>query len=434
MFKRITAFFMCSVLAVGMTFAWGGKKTAKKSNERIVIKVGDNLPDRKNGMGAVVETINAEFKKTHPNVEFVTESYQDQPWQEKVKIYATANQLPDVMKYWSFPGMMKPLVDAGMLMPLNKADFLQYKFMPGSLEGNEYNGKLYGIPMSADMWVLYVNTSLFEKAGIPLPKTWEDIIKAAPTFKKMGIIPVVTDGKEGWPLCELYDNILERTNGNFGHMKSALDNRTEKFTQPDFVKAADYIQKLVKAGVFNENLTTSDYGDARNMFGQERAAMYMMGSWEMGLATDQVFSEHFQKSVDVIPFPVIEGGKGKATDSLAWFGGNFIVSADCSNKTVVTDYIKLLAKDFGQICWNTKASFPCVTVNAQPQDTVLAKKLLAIAAGSTSTSGTPSLDRLDSVFKEDMQEQMRQLCALMITPDQFTKTLDASAQRAYDEK
>jgi ABC-type glycerol-3-phosphate transport system substrate-binding protein len=49
--------------------------------------------------GAVIEKINAEFKAATPGVEIVTESYQDQAWQERWKIYATANQLPDVMKY-----------------------------------------------------------------------------------------------------------------------------------------------------------------------------------------------------------------------------------------------------------------------------------------------------------------------------------------------
>ena len=41
--------------------------------------------------------------------------------------------------------------------------------MAGSLEGNVYDGKLYGIPISGDMWVIYINKSLFEKAGVPIP-------------------------------------------------------------------------------------------------------------------------------------------------------------------------------------------------------------------------------------------------------------------------
>ncbi|MCI1208397.1 MAG: extracellular solute-binding protein [Treponema sp.] len=431
--KTVTA-CLCAVLAAGAVFAGGSKDNSAETNKKIVIKIGDNLPDRNNGMGAVFEQINTEFTTLHPNVEFVVESYQDQPWQEKVKIYATANQLPDVMKYWSFPGMMKPLVEAGMLMPMNKNDYTDAKFMAGSLEGNVYDGKLYGIPVSADMWVLYVNKSLFKKAGIPLPTSWEDIIKSVPKFRALGITPVVTDGKEGWPICEMYDNILQRMNGDFTHMINACDNRTEKWTQPDFIKAAGYIQNMVKAGVFNDNLTTSDYGDARNMFGQERAAMYMMGSWEMSLATDENFSQNFKDNLDVIPFPVIEGGKGKATDTLAWFGGNLIFAANPAQQDLINEYAQLFAKRWSTLCWETKASFPPASVKALPDDTVVAKKLLAISSGATSSSGTPALDRLDSVFKEDMQEQMRQLCALLVTPEQFTKTLDASAQRAYDEK
>ncbi len=33
---------------------------------RVTIKMGDNLPDRSNTWGAIVEQINAEFKKAHP--------------------------------------------------------------------------------------------------------------------------------------------------------------------------------------------------------------------------------------------------------------------------------------------------------------------------------------------------------------------------------
>jgi len=63
------------------------------------LKTADNLPDRNNTWGAVVEQINTEFKAANPGVEIVTESYQDQPYQQKIKIYATAKQLPDVFKF-----------------------------------------------------------------------------------------------------------------------------------------------------------------------------------------------------------------------------------------------------------------------------------------------------------------------------------------------
>jgi raffinose/stachyose/melibiose transport system substrate-binding protein len=216
--KKFFAVLLILAVLGGAVFAAGSKDSGK-----ITLKVGDNHPDRSAGTGAVLERINAEFIASHPNVEIVTESYQDQPWQEKVKIYATANQLPDAMMYWSFPNMMNPLVEAGLLEKLNKADFANFGYLPGALEGNEFNGVLYGFPTSADLWVLFVNKSLFEKAGVALPTSWEDILESVPKFRAIGITPVATDGLESWPLCELYDNLLQRINGDFSRVDAALN-------------------------------------------------------------------------------------------------------------------------------------------------------------------------------------------------------------------
>jgi ABC-type glycerol-3-phosphate transport system substrate-binding protein len=65
---------LCLVLAVAAAVSLGAQTT-------ITLKMGDNLPDRTTTWGAVVEKINAEFKAANPGVEFVTESYQDQPYQ-----------------------------------------------------------------------------------------------------------------------------------------------------------------------------------------------------------------------------------------------------------------------------------------------------------------------------------------------------------------
>ncbi len=423
--------FLCIMLSLTSVFAQGSSE--KETDETIVLKMGDNVPDRKNGLGLVIETVNAEFESTHPNVTITTESYNDQPWQEKVRIYATANQLPDVFRYWSFSTLLTPLVEAGMIEELDYDVYSQYEFLPGALEGNMIDGKLYGIPTSSDLWVIYYNKSLFEKAGVEIPTSWDDIMESADTFNEMGIIPMVTDGKDGWPLCELFDNMAQRINGDFTYVAKAQE-REMKYTDESFVKTADYIQELIKAGVFQENLTTSDYGDARNAFGQERAAMYMMGSWEMGLANDTNFSANFKENLDVMPFPIVEGGKGKATDTLGWYGGNIVISSNSKIKDVANDYVEMIAKDFGQKCWDLQAAFPPVKVQPLETDTHVAKQLLSIAANATTMSGTPGLDRLDNVFKEDHQELMRQLCSLIIDSEEFTTKLDASAQRAYDER
>jgi len=398
--------------------------------DKITLKMGDNLSDRTNGWGAVVETINAEFKAQNPGVEIVTESYPDQPYQEKIKIYATAKQLPDVFKYWSFSTLLKPMVDGSFVVPLDKATFSKYGYLPGALESNVYNDKLYGIPVSADLWVIYYNKKLFQDAGIDkLPTTLDELLALVPKFKAKGIIPMATDGKDAWPLCLTFDNLTFRLSGDATVWKKALE-RKMKFTDPVFVKAATLLQNMVKAGLFQEDLMVSDYGAARNLFGQGKAAMFLMGSWELGLASDKSFSDEFRANVDAFKFPTVSGGKGGPDDLMAWYGGNYVVSAASKNSALGVKYLEFYAQRFPVLAWERQATFPAQKVTPRPGDTQVAKSLLKIAADAKATSGTGSLDLSTPAFKEDIQNASRELCSILITPEEFAKKVDAAAEKA----
>ena len=163
---RVLCFALALVLLPALT--WGAGK--------IVMRMGDNQTDRQNTWGAVIEQINADFLKDHPNLSFETESYPDQPYQEKIKLYATSGQLPDVMKYWSLPSMLKPMVDAKLAAELPYNDFKALNFIPGSLEVNMMGGKLYGVTTNSDFWVIYYNKRLFKDAGVAVPATIEDLL------------------------------------------------------------------------------------------------------------------------------------------------------------------------------------------------------------------------------------------------------------------
>ncbi len=400
---------------------------------KITLKMGDNLPDRTTTWGAVVEQINAEFKAANPGVEIVTESYVDQPYQQKIKIYATAKQLPDLFKYWSFSTLLKPMVDGNFLLPLDKAAFAKFGYVAGALESNMYRGKLYGIPVSADLWVIYYNKKLFADAGASVPKTVEELLGLSSKFKAKGIIPMVTDGKDAWPLSITFDLLSQRVSGDFTQTQKALD-RKARFTDPAFVEGARLLQKLTTSGLFQEDLMVSDYTAARNLFGQGRAAMYLMGSWEMGLGSDANFSEEFKANVDAFKFPVLNSGKGKVDDVMAWFGGNYVISAATKHKDLCLKYLMLYAERFPAMAWEKQAAFPAQKVAPRASDTVVSKTLIKILADAKTTSGTASLDLSTPQFKEDHQNFIRELCSSLITPEEFCKKLDASAEKASKQK
>jgi len=403
---------------------------AAAGQPKLTLKMGDNQPDRANTWGAIIEQINAEFKAAHPGVDIVTESYLDQPYQQKIKIYATAKQLPDVFKFWSVPALLKPLIDGGFVAPLDRADFEGLGYLPGALDSNTYGGKLYGIPVSADLWVIYYNKRLFKEAGIErTPATLDELYALIPKFKAKGIIPMTTDGKDAWPLSITFDQLVWRISGDKTLPLQALQRKI-KFTDPVFVRAARELQRMAKSGLFQDDLMVSDYGAARNLFGQGRAAMYLMGSWELGLATSNTFSTDFRANVDVFKFPTVAGGKGKADDLFAWYGGNYVLSASSKNRAVGREYLVYYAKRFPVLAWEKQATLPAQAVKARPNDTQVAKSLLRIIAEAKATSGTPALDLSTPRFKDDNENAIRELCSGLITPEVFVKKLDKAAEKA----
>ena len=399
----------------------------------ITLRITDNIPDRNSPWGQVIEEINAAFMKQHPNVKIVTESYPDQPYQQKMKIYAASNNLPDVFKYWCFPTLLGEMVRAKKVMALNMKDFSAMGWIPGSLEANIYNGKLYGLPVTTDFWVIYYNKALFAKYNVKVPTTIDELLAAAKVFRANGIIPMSTDGKDAWPLSITIDNLIGRVNGDFSVIQKALD-REMKFTDPVFLTAAKKFKGMVDAKLFQDDLLTSDYGAARNLFGQEKAAMYLMGSWEMGLGTDTAFSEHFRENVSVFKFPVLSDGKGTHDDLVAWFGGNYVVSAKTKYKNLCLDYLKLYFTLYPKLIWKYKANVPAQKIEANPDDNQLSKDLLAIVGAAKQTSGTPCLDRSTPEFKELHQKYTQELAAGIKTPEQYVKALDEIADKAAGKK
>jgi len=283
--------------------------------------------------------------------------------------------------------------------------------------------------VSADFWVIYYNKKLFKDAGAAVPTTVDDLMALAPKFKAKGIIPMVTDGKDAWPLSITYDVLCERVNGDFSRQQAALD-RKAKFTDPDFVEGARQYVKLMQSGLFQDDLMVSDYGASRNLFGQGKAAMYVMGPWEMGLATDTNFSEEFRANVDAFKFPVLKNGKGKIDDLEAWYGGNYVISSASKYKDLDLKYLKYYAQRFPVLAWEKHASFPAQKVTPLESDTPVAKTLLKILADAKKTSGTTTIDRSTPQFKEDHQNFIRELSSALITPEEFCRKIEASAEKA----
>ena len=238
--KRVLVFSLVMTLLCTMLLA-----SVFSAAPQITLRMGDPHPDRQHTWGMVIEQINAAFEKAHPNVKIVTESYQDQPWQQKVQIYAASNQLPDVFKYWSFPAKTGALANAGLL-PLPEKQFANLGWLPGTLDPSRYNGKLYGLPVFVDFFVIYYNKVIFEKYGVKAPTTIDQLIATAKVFRDNNVIPMVTDGKDAWPLNLLWDNLVIRTTGDPTLIPKAMARKV-KFTIRSSCPEPSYLNSSLTA-------------------------------------------------------------------------------------------------------------------------------------------------------------------------------------------
>ena len=68
-------------------------------------------------------------------------------------------------------------------------DDMKTHYLPGSLDGYIYQGKLYGVPMIAAVFSLYINRKHFIEAGLDpdkdYPRTWDDIGRIGKKLVKM---------------------------------------------------------------------------------------------------------------------------------------------------------------------------------------------------------------------------------------------------------
>lgn len=408
--------------------------SAKPEVKQVTIKFFSNLPDRTAGQGKLEQALIDQYMAENSNVKIEVEALQDEPYKQKFKAYATGNQIPDIYMVWGQAAFFGPVMKEGLALELNKDDYKDYGFLNGSFKDFSLDGKLYGLPRNTDFMVLYFNKAIFEKNGVTIPTNYYELLEAAKTFRSKGIAPIAMNGKDKWTIALLYHDLVVKEGGDQQLIYDAISGKVKFTENPILKKAAEDLKALMDVKGFQDSFVSADYGAANNLFAQEKAAMYYMGSWEVGMETNENFSDSFKKNVDVISFPEIKDGKGKFTDLVAWSGGGYAIS---SKSPIKDEAIKLLNYMMKPENWPKQGWQMGVVVPAQKYDsyltgkeTNLQKRLTNMLSQSTSLSGTGWMDSLTPNFKTAGENMSQELAAGILTPEKFLEKADSEAAKA----
>ena len=406
-------------------------KSEGGSGEQITLKVFSNLPDRKNGQGLVEQTIIDEYMKENQNVTIEVEALDEEAYKTKFKAYSMEG-MPDVVSIWGQPAFLDEVLDAGVLAELNMDDYADYGFISGSLDGFMKDGKLYGLPRNTDVAGFYYNQKIFADNGWEVPQTYDELLELAGKMNEKGIVPLAMDGGDGWPLAVYLSDILFKLTGTDYSTTVSNAISTGDFTNPDIQKATKLLKESADAGLFQNGYDSQDYGTAMNLFTNGQAAMFYMGSWEASMALNEDIPEDIRTNIRVFTMPVIDGGKGKATDIAAWNGGGYAVSASSEVKEEAIKFLNYMYQldKLSKYGWEFG-----VGMSAQDQtaymtgnETELQMQFVDAVNQATNVSGTPINDCGPSAFKTSIESEIQSVSNGSISVEDFLATIGASCK------
>lgn len=223
----------------------------------------------------------------------------------KIRIAMASNSLPDAFWYWAEPADSSDLVNSGLLLNVNdyfatttlkKDDFSNWESMMSK------DGNYYAIPIQWLDYAWLANKQIFDELNLPLPKTFQDIINAAPTFKAHGIIPIATGSKGGNPGHTLIDMIFLQYPGAQQELKDIIAKH--QLNGPIQRKSLQLVAELRDAGAFPaDTVSNGDWGPTEALYNTGKAAMLPTLSTHISGASPQLIA-----NTVFIDCPTVAGG------------------------------------------------------------------------------------------------------------------------------
>ncbi|GGA33652.1 extracellular solute-binding protein [Paenibacillus physcomitrellae] len=309
-----------------------GSEGSKATGEKIKLSIwhnfsGDDLRAK------VVRAQIDKFKTEHPEVELDEQAIPPDGYRQRLKTVAAANEMPDVFFVQSGTSI-KEFYDGGLIQPitpvLDEHPDWKDNFIAGSLDTLSFEGQVYATPLSGSATsFLFYNKSLFEKYGVKVPTTWDEMMTAVKTFNDNKITPISLGNKASWlAQSSILSSLADRVTGTDWFLK-AVNQDGAKFTDPEFVQALQYFKDLADANAFQTGFNSLDNTQMEQYFAEGKAAMMIDGSWALtnmaAAATEEQLSQ-----IDITVLPSVPGGKGDPNSMSGGSGGGLALSKSVS--------------------------------------------------------------------------------------------------------
>ncbi|PSJ62416.1 ABC transporter substrate-binding protein [Pseudaminobacter soli (ex Li et al. 2025)] len=358
------------------------------------------------------EELISDFEAANPGIKVKWNNFDHEGYKSSIRNFLTADA-PDLAN-WYAGNRMAPFVKAGLFEDVS--DVWKENGLDDTLKSAAasmtIDGKKWGVPYTYYQWGIYYRKDIFEKQGIAVPKTWDELKAACAKLKAAGIAPFAIGTKPLWPTGGWFDYMDLRVNGYEFHMD--LTAGKVPYTDPKVKAVFAKWAELVKPGYFVKNHAALEWQDAVPLFVQGKAAMYLMGNFAVDVMKNGGLKP---EQIGFMQFPEITPGLPMAEDAPT---DTIHIPSGAKNKEDAKKFLAFLAKPETQTKMNaTLGQLPVNNKSEKPNDPFLEQ-------GFTMLSNAYALAQFyDRDASAEMAKAgMEGFQQFMVKPDNVDKILD----------
>jgi len=214
----------------------------------------------------ILQTLVGEYQQLNPDVE--VDIVLASPSSRGRRLLTGLASGADLGIFEIEPTLMTEWAEAGYLLPLDEivSGIGEADYVEGSLF--RHQGQIYAVPYATSVYGLWVRTDLLAEVGLPLPKTYEEVLNAAEALTRGEVYGIAMPGGQNIATVNYFSTILWQSGGDYFTCDGEVS-----FGEPEALEALRKWLALIQYAP--PGFTTWGYLEQIDSFLRGRVAMSM---------------------------------------------------------------------------------------------------------------------------------------------------------------
>jgi multiple sugar transport system substrate-binding protein len=304
-------------------------------------------------------------------------------------------------------------------------------FLPGPIQSNTYDGKIWGVPWYTDAGLLYYRRDLLEQSGFSEPpKTWDEL-------KEMGLKASQDAGTEmgfAFQGAEYEGGVcngLEYIRTHGGEVLDPNDPSKVIIDSPGSVAGLETYHSMIADGVSTRAVLQYQEDPSYGAFIRGDAVFLRNWPYVYAVLSDPELSDIKPEQVGVAPIPVSGGNRSYSTLG----GWNFFINATSDKQEEAWEFIKWMTTP-EQLKVNALEGSRLPVRRSMYEDQEILNNVPVAKLGKEAIIDNATPRPVSPYYSDislELAEQFNGALAGEVSPEQAAKTLQSNLQSIVEE-